>query len=265
MTAAFGENKVINVCEISVNYGPCSVLRGISLDLDEGKITAVLGPNGAGKTTLIRALNGVIPIAKGEIVINGRPLNSLSRREVARQIAVVAQENETRFPVRVSEFVLSGRFARGRAFGWETETDIAIADRAIRRCDLAGYEARLMNRLSGGERQRAVLARALAAESRILMLDEPTANLDLSHQAKMFRLVREICHSEGVSAMIITHELNVAAEFADQVILLSEGTIFAAGPPAKVLNEENLMEVFGISVLRDDHPVTGNARITTIF
>lgn len=248
-----------------MNYGPCSVLRGISLDLEEGKITAVLGPNGAGKTTLIRALNGAIPIAIGEVIINKRPISSLSRREIARQIAVVAQENETRFPVTVSEFVLSGRFARGRAFGWETETDIAIAERAMLRCDLAGYAARLMNELSGGERQRAVLARALAAESRILLLDEPTANLDLAHQAQMFRLVREICRSEGVSAIIITHELNVAAEFADKVILLSEGSIYAAGPPAEVLNEMNLKEVFGISVLRDDHPVSGNPRITTIF
>lgn len=256
---------VIKVCDITIRYGPCEVLRGISLDLHEGEIISLLGPNGAGKTTLIRALNGAIPVADGQIVINGRPLRHYSRREIAREIAVVAQENETKFPVTVSEFVLSGRFARGRAFGWETSADLEIAERAMFRCDLAEYGDRLMNRLSGGERQRAVLARALAAESRILLLDEPTANLDLSHQAQMFRLVRETCRSEGVSAIIITHELNLAAEFADSVILLSGGVIFAAGPPAKVLNEINLMEVFGIAVLRDEHPISGNARITTVF
>ena len=256
---------MISVSEISINYGPVSVLRGINLDLRDGEITALLGPNGSGKTTLIRALNGVIPITNGAIIVNGRPLHSLSRSEIAREIAVVAQENETKFPVTVAEFVLSGRFARGRAFGWETREDIAAADRALDRCDLADYGGRLMNELSGGERQRAVLARALAAESKILLLDEPTANLDLSHQAQMFQLVREICRGEGASAIIITHELNLAAEFADAAILLYSGGIFASGPPSEVLSEANIRKVFGITVLRDSHPVSGNARITTVF
>src|SRR6185369_14767277 len=126
----------------------------------------------------------------------------------------------TRFPVTVLEFVLAGRFVHGGAFGWETDSDIDACRRALDECDLAGFELRLMNRLSGGERQRVVLARALATGARILLLDEPTANLDLAHQAMMFRLVRRRCDHDGASAVVITHDLNMAAEFADEVVML---------------------------------------------
>src|SRR6185503_18218114 len=160
---------------------------------------------------------------KGEVLLDGGLLRSLSRREIARSIAVVAQENETKFPITVLEFVLAGRFARGAAFGWETAEDLKAADEALRLCDLIEFGGRAMNELSGGERQRVVLARALAAETNVLLLDEPTANLDLAHQALMFKLVRDRCRDHGASAIVITHDLNLASEFADAVILLKDG------------------------------------------
>lgn len=256
---------MLEVRDISVAYDERAVLTDVSFDLREGEIIALLGANGAGKTTLIRALNGTLPLAKGEILLDSRPIGEMSRREIAGQMAVVAQENETRFPVTVMEFVLSGRFIHGGTFGWETENDIDFAKRALSDCDLAEYETRLMNHLSGGERQRVVLARALAAGSMTLLLDEPTANLDLSHQAMMFRLVRKRCAECRCSAIVITHDLNLAAEFADVIVLLKAGRITAQGSPFEVLTAENIRNAFEVDVLLDRHPVSGNVRVTSVF
>jgi iron complex transport system ATP-binding protein len=250
---------------ISIRFGQRNVLERVSFALGEGRIIALLGPNGAGKTTLIRSLNGTVPVTSGEIEIDERSLHEYSRREIAQRIAVVAQENETKFPVSVLAFVLAGRFANGSAFGWETEADIAVAKNALSECDLAEFENRLMNELSGGERQRVVLARALATNASILLLDEPTANLDLAHQAMMFRLVRERCRGCGASAIVITHDLNLAAEFADDVMLLKDGQVFAFGPPSEVLTEKNLNEVYDVQVLLDENPASGKVRVTTVF
>ncbi len=256
---------MLDVREISVAYGERAVLSDVSMMLRDGEILVLLGANGAGKTTLIKALNGTLPVSKGDIVLEDRPLASISRREIARNIAVVAQENETRFPVTVIEFVLSGRFVHGNAFGWESEADINFAQRALEDCDLGGYELRLMNHLSGGERQRVVLARALAAGAKILLLDEPTANLDLAHQAMMFRLVRERCRSCNASAVVITHDLNLAAEFADEIVMLKGGEVTAMGTPIDVLTAENIGDVFGVKVLLDANPASGNIRVTNVF
>jgi len=256
---------MIEARDISIKYGTCDVVCGVTFDLRVGEIIALLGPNGAGKTTVIRSLNGTIPIAGGEILLDGAPLQRYSRREIARQIAVVAQENETKFPVTVLEYVLAGRFANGSAFGWETDADIEIARTALSQCDLEDFGERLMNELSGGERQRVVLARALATDARVLLLDEPTANLDLAHQAMMFRLVRERCRDANASAIVITHDLNLAAEFADLVMLLRGGEVFAFGRPDEVLTESNLNEVYNVQVLLDANPASGKVRVTTVY
>lgn len=256
---------MLSVEDISVSYGERAVLREVSLELPAGRIVALLGANGAGKTTLIKALNGTLPVSAGKIRLGDRPLANISRREIAANIAVVAQENETRFPITVLEFVLSGRFVHGGAFGWESEKDIEFAEKALADCDLAGYASRLMNELSGGERQRVVLARALATGARILLLDEPTANLDLAHQAMMFRLVRERCRVRGASAVVITHDLNLAAEFADEILMLKDGRIAAQGAPADVLTPENILDVFGVEVMLDENPASRKVRVTAVY
>lgn len=256
---------MLRATDIDIRYGDALIVSGAELELVPGKTIALAGPNGAGKTTLLKALNGSLPIAAGSIGIGGQPIGSYSRREIARMIAVIAQETETRFPISVLEFVLSGRFAHGSAFGWETDADLNVARSALELCDLGDYGDRQMNRLSGGERQRVVLARALATEARILLLDEPTANLDLAHQAMMFRLVRERCRTCESAAIVITHDLNLASEFADEVILLDQGRIVAKGAPEEVLTRENVRSVFDVDVLLDRNPASGKIRVTTIF
>jgi iron complex transport system ATP-binding protein len=256
---------MLKVLNISINYGKRDVVTGISFLLETGKIIAILGANGAGKTTLLKSLNGGLPIAGGEILLEGKPLHQFSRREIAQKIAVIAQETETKFPVSVLEFVLAGRFSHGPAFGWETEKDLQIAFECLSLCDLKNYENRLMNQLSGGERQRAVLARALATQARILLLDEPTTNLDLSHQALLFRLIKERCETCDSAAIVVTHDLNLASEFADEIILLKAGKIHVKGKPEKVLTKENLTEVFDVNVLLDENPITKKRRVTAIY
>ena len=252
--------------EISVNYGMREAVKGVSLSAVPGEVVVIIGPNGAGKSTLMRALNGALVPTRGEILLDGKRLRSLARRAVSRRIAVVAQEAELRFPVTVLEFVLGGRYAWSStgAWGWETERDVEIARTAISETGLEDFSGRLMNELSGGERQRAVLARALATEAAILLLDEPTANLDLAHQATVLRLVRARCDKLKAAAVVVTHDINLAAEFADRALLLKGGQTLAAGSPREVLTPRILRELFDIEVLVDAHPITGAPRITPV-
>lgn len=251
---------------ITVGYGTREAVADISLCAQPNEMTAIIGPNGAGKTTLLRALNGALEPLSGEILLDGKPLRAFARRAIGRRIAVVAQEAELRFPVTVMEFVLGGRYAWSAtgAWGWETPRDIEVAGEALRETKLETYGARLMNELSGGERQRAVLARALATEAGILLLDEPTANLDLAHQAAVLQVVRVHCDERGAAAIVVTHDINLAAEFADRVVLMKEGRAIATGPPREVLTPQMLSEVFEIRVLVDAHPLSGVPRITPV-
>ena len=250
--------------KISVNYDEREAIAGVSLIAKPKDVLAIIGPNGAGKSTLLRALNGSIALSAGEVLLDELSIKSYSRRAVARGIAVVAQEAELRFPVTVIEFVLGGRFAWSNAWGWETERDIEIVQKTLRETELDGFADRLMNELSGGERQRAVLARALATEAKCLLLDEPTANLDLAHQAVMLRLVRSRCDRADTAAVVVTHDVNLAAEFATRVMLLKDGRTIAVGLPEEVLTVDLLKQVFDLQVLVDAHPVSGAPRITPV-
>lgn len=256
----------LEACDLSVAYDHRTAVADLSLSLEAGEITAILGPNGAGKSTLLRALNGQIPKTSGVILLNGEPLERLNRRSISRQIAVVAQEAELRFPVTVLEFVLGGRFAwaTNSGWGWETERDLQVAEAVIAETEMSELSARLMNELSGGERQRGLMARALATEAPILLLDEPTANLDLSHQSTLLRLVRTRCDRDQSSALVVTHDINVAAQFADHIVLMKQGRAVYSGPPNEVLRPEILQDIFEVRVLVDAHPTTGGPRVTPI-
>lgn len=251
---------------ITVKYGERTAVAGASLKLSPGEMTALIGPNGAGKSTLLQTLNGRIQPTVGSVRLDGQLLETFARRTIGRRISVVAQEAELRFPVTVLEFVLGGRFAwaASGAWGWETNRDVEIALEVLKETELTELSGRLMNELSGGERQRAVLARALTTEASYLLLDEPTANLDLSHQTMLLGLVRNRCDNCNASALVVTHDLNLAAQFADNVLLMKEGETIRTGAPQSVFTAELLQEVFGLRVLVDTHPVTGGPRVTPV-
>src|SRR5829696_9808287 len=252
--------------DLTIAYDHRTAVAGLTLSVKPGEITAIIGPNGAGKSTLLRALNGQLPRSTGAILLDGQPLERFNRRNISRRIAVVAQEAELRFPVTVLEFVLGGRFAwaTNAGWGWETERDLQVAHAVLRETELSELSGRLMNELSGGERQRALMARALATEAPILLLDEPTANLDLSHQATLLSLVRNRCDQHRAAALVVTHDINLAAQFADKILLMKQGRTVHSGSPAEVLRPEILRDVFEIRVLVDAHPVTGAPRVTPV-
>jgi len=249
---------------IAIKYDERQAIAGASLIVQPGRLIAIIGANGAGKSTLLRALNGSVTAISGEVLLDGQAIGSYSRRAVGRRIAVVAQEAELRFPVTVMDFVLGGRYAWSNAWGWENARDLEIVAEVLRETSLDQFAYRLMNELSGGERQRVVLARALATQAGILLLDEPTANLDLAHQARMLALVRSRCNLGGTGAVVVTHDLNLAAEFSDQIMLLSDGRTVAFGPPDMVLTPELLQEAFQLRVLVDSHPISGAPRVTPV-
>lgn len=256
------QNQImLQVSDIRFSYaGP--VLKGLTFALRAGELLALLGPNGAGKSTLVKLIVGILRPAGGRLLLEGRDLPAMSRREAARLIGYVAQESSLMFPLTALEYVLQGRFAQGRLIGFESDEDLREARRVMELTETTGFAARRVQELSGGERQRVMLARALVASPRLLVLDEPVANLDIEHQVKMLELVRHLTDGGEMSAIVITHELNLAAEFATDVLLLKAGEIAAHGPPADVMTETNLSEVFHAPLTVDANPASGAPRIT---
>jgi len=240
------------------------VLKNVSFSVDPGELFALLGPNGSGKSTLIKIMVGILHAERGSVSIDGRDLGSIARRDLAKLVGYVAQESATRFPLTAMEIVLQGRFAQGRLIGFESEHDISEAEWAMRVTETIEFAARPVNELSGGERQRVMLARAIAVRPKVLVLDEPVANLDIAHQVKMLELIKRLSVEEEIAAVVVTHELNLAAEFASKVLLLRQGEVIKCGPPKEVMTEEVLRGVFETDLLVDDNPVSGAPRVTLV-
>lgn len=210
-----------------------TIISDISLDIPRGQFTALLGPNGAGKTTLIRLLLGTLEPTNGSISFGGRPLTSATRAELAREIGVVPQgEGEPSFTVR--EIVAMGRYPHLGPWQRERVEDVTAIERAMYRCDVAQFADRWVTTLSGGEQQRVRLARALAQEPSTLVLDEPTSSLDIKHEMTTFEFLARL-RADGVTVLIATHNLNLAARYADAVVLMDAGRIVSQGPPAEVI------------------------------
>jgi iron complex transport system ATP-binding protein len=236
---------------VAISFGGREILHGIDLDVRASEIAAIVGPNGAGKSTLLRALSGTVPIARGEVLLDGRTIADLRRIDVARKIAVVPQDVPPAPGFTVREVVAMGRAPHQGRWLRQSREDASIVDRAIARCRLEGLEDRPFAVLSGGERKRAVVAQALAQEPTILLLDEPSAFLDLRHAVELFEIAVERA-AEGVAVVAIVHDLSLAARYAASVTLLVDGRIAAAGPPSEVLTEPTLTRAFGVPIARLD-------------
>jgi iron complex transport system ATP-binding protein len=238
---------ILDVTDVTFRYPKAGrdALRGVTCAVRSGELVAVLGPNGSGKTTLARVALGAHAPQAGTARILGQLAHTWSRRELARVVGVVTQHEDNLFPQRVRETVLLGRYARLSSWGAERVEDRAAVGRALERCDVADLADRWLWTLSGGEYQRVRIARALAQEPRLLVLDEPTASLDVRHEMELFELVRTLVEREGLAAVIVTHDVNLAARFADRLVLLSDGAVVAAGAAADVLRRDVAEDVFG--------------------
>ncbi|GMU63975.1 MAG: ABC transporter ATP-binding protein [Acidobacteriota bacterium] len=238
-------------------------IEGIDLELAAGEVVGVLGPNGAGKSTLVKALSGTVGPCRGSVRLLGDELASLSRREIARRVAVVPQEPVFDFPFTVLELVLLGRHPHLSGLAFESERDVALARAALERIGAGELAPRPVDELSAGERQRVVLARALAQRSPILLLDEPSSFLDLRYQVELFDLLRALA-AEGRAVLTVLHDLNLAAEYCDRVVLLAGGRVEAAGPTAEVLTWAHLTRVYGTEVYVDVNDLTGSLVVTPL-
>jgi iron complex transport system ATP-binding protein len=252
---------MLELCDISFSYKR-PVLSGVSLAVKSGEVLALLGPNGAGKSTLLGIACGSLKAQKGKVLFEERPLADFSRREIARKIALVMQAGEVRFPLTALEYVLAGRFAHASAFGFDSMHDIEIAMKSLSDMDAMQFSGVHFNQLSSGERQRIVLARALAQEPRLLLLDEPTANADLAHQVSLLGFVKRLTREGRLGVLFVTHEINLAAEFADRVALIKDGKLLASGRPKEVMTVDLLSQIFELPLLIDEHPQSGNPRIS---
>ncbi|MGH9817648.1 MAG: ABC transporter ATP-binding protein [Candidatus Acidiferrales bacterium] len=224
---------------------PLFTLEATSLAAHQRELVAILGPNASGKSTLLRLMAGALAPLSGRVQLDGFEVSQLDPRTRGQRIALVHQESPLLFPVRVWEYVMQGRHPYGRGLRFESPQDLDIADDALEQVGATHLKDRWMHEISGGEKQRVVLARALAQQPLLLLLDEPTLHLDIGAQVELLRTLRRLAESNRFTAVVVTHELNLAAEFADHVVLLHRGKSLRVGSPAQVYDRELLEQVFG--------------------
>ena len=252
-----GKEAMIWVDDLSFRYSDHEVLSGVCLTVRPGSFVGIIGPNGSGKTTLLRCLAKYLRPTSGRIALAGRDLQNLPLREVARSIGVVSQDWQSAFAFSVREMVMMGRLPHMGRFARESAADRRIVQEVLQRTQIAHLADQPITQLSGGERQRVIIAQALAQSPAVLLLDEPTAHLDLRHQLEIAGLIGTLSKREGLTAVAVLHDLNLAAQFCDYLVLLSAGRIQAAGEPGQVLTAANLERVYGTAVKVGHDPATG--------
>jgi len=250
---------------VSFSYEPDRfVLDDVSLSVRRGAIVGLLGPNGSGKTTLLRILGGTLKAARGGVALDGRPLASLSRLDLARRIAVVPQETHATFDFTALEIVLMGRYPHLGAFQLEGADDIRIARESLQATGTAAFEARAFATLSGGEKQRVVIAGALAQASDVLLLDEPTASLDVGYQFDIVDLLLRLNTERGTTMVVSTHDLNLAAALCGELVMIRHGRVLASGATADVLTPANVRALYGVDAEIAMHPRVRHLTVTPI-
>lgn len=243
------------------SQAPLFTLEALSFQAKPGEIVAILGPNASGKSTLLKLISGALEPLSGRIFLNGFPTYSLPPKVRAQRIAMVQQESRLLFPSRVWEFVLQGRHAHGRGVRFESEDDIAIARNALEQVGALHLMDRWMDKISGGEKQRVILARALSQQPLLLLLDEPTLHLDIGAQVDLLDSLRRLAAENRYTVIVVTHELNLTGEYADQVVLLQRGKCLRVGPPAAVFQRDLLEQVFQ-APLSVESTSSGRPRVT---
>jgi iron complex transport system ATP-binding protein len=256
--------NAVTVRDLDLSHGKKQVLRQVSFTVEVGEFFVIIGPNGAGKTSLLQVMAGLTEPAAGDVEVLGRPLAAYGRREFSRRVAVVAQHVPVEFPFRVAETVLMGRSPHLRLWEVERDKDRRLAEEAMFFTDVAHLADRRLDQLSGGERQRVFIARAICQQPRLLLLDEPTAALDPAHRVKILDLMERLRREQGVTVIMASHDLNLAAMYGDRLLLLSGGRVASAGSPGEVLTSERLAECYGCLLLVDENPLGKVPRVMPV-
>ncbi|WP_144902472.1 ATP-binding cassette domain-containing protein [Halobellus captivus] len=257
------DDPLVEIDGLRVGFGETTVLDGVEAAVDRGSFVGLVGPNGAGKTTLLRTINGTLAPEAGSVAVDGRRVHDLSSKAASRLVATVPQDTSVAFEFDVRAVVEMGRNPHRSRFGGWRKSDTDAVERAFEWTDTRQFAERDVSTLSGGERQRVLLARALAQGSPLLLLDEPTASLDINHQVRTLELVRSLV-SRGKTAIAAIHDLNLAAQYCDELLLLAGGAVAAHGPPESVLTERALGNAFDANAVVSRHPVTGSVYVTAL-
>ncbi|GAG32643.1 unnamed protein product, partial [marine sediment metagenome] len=235
---------ILNVKDLSCGYSGPDVIRDVSFSVKEGDFLGIIGPNGSGKTTLFRAITRILALRKGNVLYKGKDVFGISPRDFAREVAVMPQILEIPFTFSVEEFVLMGRFPHTGRFEAAEEKDRRILEDVLNLTDTSSLRERKICELSGGERQRVILAQGFAQEPRLLLLDEPTAHLDISHQVRILDLLKKLNRNNNLTVIVVLHDLNLASSYCDRLILLKEGAVFRDASPQSVLTYQHIEEVY---------------------
>ncbi len=255
---------MLEALALTLSYNGDPVVRDLSFSLARGQFVGLVGANGSGKSTVVRALSRVLPPARGQVLLDGADIHRMSARELARRMAVVPQQVSVGFPFTAREVVLMGRAPHLSRFGMERERDYEIADRCLALTGVEAFADRPITNLSGGERQRCLIARALAQEPDVLLLDEPTAHLDINHQIEILDLLRALTAERGLATLVVLHDLNLASQYCDHLLLLAGGRLLAQGDPREVVSEEHIRAAYGADVQVRLHPSTGRPYVTLL-
>lgn len=255
---------VIEARNIKYRYSKDWVLNEFNLKVEQNEIVGIIGPNGSGKTTVIKLLSRVLHPASGSITLFGRNIADMKQKEIARIVAVVPQGTSVAFPFTVREIVLMGRSPHLGLLQMERESDLKIVDHSMALTDSLEIADRNIDELSGGERQRVIIARALSQEPKILLLDEPTSHLDINHQVEIYDLIKRLNSEKDLSVVIVSHDLNMASEYCDRLVLMKNGRVYKDGTSREVITESNIRDVYGVNVMVTDNIVTGSPHITIL-
>jgi cobalamin transport system ATP-binding protein len=253
---------ILTLKKAGFRYGSSWAVRGVDLDVFPGEMLGMIGPNGSGKTTLLKLLDGMLLPHEGEVLVQGKSMVTLRRGDVAKVVAMVAQENFFRFSFSVLEVVLMGRFPHLGRLQFERDKDVTIAVNALRATHSLELSKRSIHELSGGEKQRVLLARALAQEPGVILLDEPTSFLDLKYKKEIFDLIAGLAQEKGLAVVVVSHDIDLVAQYCHRIVMLKQGSLHLAGTPDQVLGAASIEEVYECAVLVDKNPLTGKPRVS---
>ena len=241
----------LKIKDVEFSYASTPILKNVCMELQPSEVLGIVGPNGAGKSTLLRCIDRILKPQRGSILLDGQEVKDMSRMEIARRLGYVPQTSTRVFPATVFDTVLMGRRPH---LGWRSnEKDVEKVLEILKLLGIMEFALRDFNEISGGQQQKVLIARALAQEAGVLLLDEPTSNLDIKHQLEAMDIIKKLVKETGISAVMAIHDLNLGSRYSDRIIMLNSGSIFDAGSPSSVLNPENIKQVYGVeAVVREE-------------
>jgi len=254
----------LEILDIICSYGSTPVLNGVTFRIGKGDFVGIIGPNGSGKSTILKTISRVLTPRSGKVLLLNQDIYSITRPKIARKLAVVSQETKIDFDFTAEEIVLMGRLPHLSKFEKESQKDLARARKAMELTRTLHLAPRIITELSGGEKQRVIIARALTQEPEILLLDEPTSHLDINHQTEILDLMKKLSNKNKLTVVVVLHDLNMAAQYCDYLILLSGGKVFALGPPQEVITASNIKAVYNSDVIITNHPVYDRPMVTPL-